>query len=216
VALRVVAAVLAVVLVVTVALRWIDPPTTSQMTLRWLTGRGASRHWVSLDDVSPVAIKVLLIAEDVNFCRHHGVDVDALRRAIRENRERGTHYGASTITNQTARSVFLWSHRDVVRKALEYPLSGLTELAWGKHRIMEMYVNVAEFGPGIYGIEEAARTYYGIGAGDLNAPRAARLAVLLPDPAHRTPTRLPADAARRADALARAATSVDGVDGCVR
>jgi monofunctional glycosyltransferase len=186
------------------------------MVGRWLTGDGASRVWVSLDEVSPAALHVIVISEDISFCSHRGVDVEALRRALDANRARGTRYGASTITNQVARNVFLWPHRDPVRKALEFTLTGPIELTWSKRRILEMYVNIAEFGRGIFGIEQAARHYYGVSARELSTEQAARLAVVLPDPRRRDPRQLTPGteaAARRLEFLA-ARLPRNSVVGC--
>lgn len=172
-------------LVSLVALRWITPPTTPLMALRAVTGDGARREWVSLNDISPHVVTAFVTAEDQQFCHHRGIDRAALREAIRL---RG-RVGGSTISNQVARNVLLWPHRDVPRKLAELPLTGVTEFAWSKRRIFELYVNVVELGRGVFGVEEAAKRYWGTTAKRLTREQAALLAVTLPNPRGRDPRR---------------------------
>jgi len=156
----------------------VNPPTTIYM---WSEGRrlgGVEQVWVSADDMAPVLLRSAVAAEDANFCRHWGFDMAAIRLAVAE----GGNRGASTISQQVVKNVFLWHGRNWARKALEGAVTPAVELVWTKRRILEVYLNVAEFGEGVFGAEAAARHYFGVSAADLSAVQAARLAAILPDP----------------------------------
>jgi monofunctional biosynthetic peptidoglycan transglycosylase len=186
--------VLAVFLVGSVAsvvlLRVLDPPLTPLMMLRLgeglMHGRwtGVDYHWVDLEQVSPSLLAAVLAAEDARFFNHHGVDFEELERARAYNeRQHGRRLrGASTITMQCARSTFLWTGRTWLRKGLEVYFTGLMELAWSKRRILETYVNVVEWGDGVYGVEAAARRAFGTSAAKLTPQQSALLAAVLPSP----------------------------------
>ena len=192
------AAVSALVLVGWVlAYRWIDPPTTPYILMESSRLGGVERRWVDIDDVAPVMARAAVAAEDANFCNHWGFDVTAIRRAI----EAGGTRGASTISQQVVKNVFLWQGRTWLRKALEAALTPLMETFWSKRRIVEVYLNVAEFGTGVFGVEAAARRAFGVAAADLSAAQAAALASVLPNPKER-------DAARLTPALQRKAARV--------
>jgi len=169
----------------------LPPPVTPLMVVRLFQGEGLNKDWVSYDQVSPYVFKAVIAGEDARFCDHVGFDVKAIQEAWRKNKKRRRVVGASTITMQTAKNLFLWPGRDYVRKGFEAYFTVLLELFWDKRRILEVYVNVVEFGHGIYGIEAAAQAYYKKSAKDLTAEEAARLAAVLPSPLHRTPQRLP-------------------------
>jgi monofunctional biosynthetic peptidoglycan transglycosylase len=171
--------------------RFVPPPITPLMVIRLVEGEGLSKDWVAYDDISPQVFKAVIAAEDTRFCQHAGFDLKSIMDAWQSNRKGRRTRGASTITMQTAKNAFLWPGRDWLRKGLEAYFTGLIELFWDKHRILEVYVNVIEFGPGIYGIEAAARRYYKKPAADLTAREAARLASVLPNPRVWTPSRLP-------------------------
>jgi monofunctional biosynthetic peptidoglycan transglycosylase len=165
----------------------VPPPATFLMTTRALEGEGLSRSWRSLDDISPRLVEAVIAAEDSTFCAHRGFDMKAIEQALKANarvekRGKGRIRGGSTISQQTAKNVFLWPGRDWVRKGLEAGYTVLIEAVWGKRRIMEVYLNVAEWAPGVYGAEAAARHWFGKGADDLSAREAARLAAILPSP----------------------------------
>lgn len=182
--------------------RFVDPPITHTI---WAEQRrlGTISHIaVPIEAVAPVARRAIVAAEDANFCTHWGFDMAAIRAAI----EAGGRRGASTISQQVVKNVFLWQGRNWGRKALEAGLTPLAEAAWPKRRILELYLNVAEFGEGIFGIEAAARHHFGVSAADLSGDQAARLAVLLPSPRTRDPARL--SGALRA----RAAQVLDGAE----
>ncbi len=159
------------------------PPTTPLMLLRLVNGHGMHKTWRSLDRISAHLIRAVMAGEDARFCRHHGFDWGAIETAWdRYESGHGRLLGASTISMQTAKNVFLWPGRDWPRKAFEAWFTALIELAWGKRRIMEIYLNVVEWGPGIYGAEAAAQHYFAKPAAALTEAEAVRLAAVLPDP----------------------------------
>lgn len=170
--------------------RFADPPVTLLMVQRWLAApQGARLHheWVDLDEVSPSFLLAVVAAEDQKFPHHRGFDLDSIADALETAAEGGQLRGASTISQQVAKNVFLWPERSWVRKGLEAYYTALIELAWGKRRILEVYVNVAEMGPLVFGVEAASRHWYGIPASGLDAERAALLAAVLPSPLARSP-----------------------------
>jgi len=160
------------------------PATPYMIAERWRLG-ALAHEWVALRRVAPVMARAAVAAEDANFCLHWGFDMEAIRDAIDEGRGRG----ASTISQQVAKNVFLWQGRSWPRKALEAALTPLIEALWSKRRILEVYLNVAEFGEGVFGVQAAARHHFGVDAADLSAVQAARLAAILPDPKDRDPAR---------------------------
>ena len=169
--------------------RFLPVPITPLMVIRLAEGEGLRRQWVALDAVAPVLPQAVVAAEDNRFCEHAGFDwqelggqIDALLAGERAR-------GASTITMQTAKNLFLWPGRDLVRKALEAWLTPQIELLWPKRRIVEVYLNVAELGPGIYGAEAAAQTHFGKPASALTRQEAALLAAILPNPRAWSPDR---------------------------
>jgi monofunctional glycosyltransferase len=166
----------------------VTPPSTL-MLARWLTGRSVQRIVVPLSAVSPFLPAAVIASEDARFCQHHGVDWDALSDVVDDIGDGGPARGASTITMQTAKNVFLWSSRSYIRKAIEIPLALYLDLVWGKRRTMEVYLNVAEWGQGIFGAEAAARHHFGKSARELTRREAALLATALPNPLLRDPAR---------------------------
>ena len=160
----------------------VPPPMTLLMVQRALGGEGLEYRWRSLDDISPRLVAAAIAAEDARFCSHRGFDFEAIEQAMRANEQGRRMRGGSTISQQTAKNVFLWPGRDWVRKGLEAGYTVLIETVWGKRRILEVYLNVAEMGPGIYGAEAAAQHWFGKSAADLSAREAARLAAILPSP----------------------------------
>jgi monofunctional biosynthetic peptidoglycan transglycosylase len=169
--------------VITLIYRVVPPPITLLMVERLIQGQGLSKSWRGLGDIAPALPQAVIAAEDARFCQHHGFDFQAMREAAIHNERRpGRVRGGSTISQQTAKNVFLWPSRDYVRKGLEAWFTLLEEAIWGKRRILEVYLNVVEWGPGTYGAEAAARRYFGEDAADLTPDQAARLAAILPDP----------------------------------
>jgi monofunctional glycosyltransferase len=156
----------------------VPPPTNIyQMQETWRLG-GLERDWVGWDEIAPEMARSVVAAEDANFCLHWGLDVNAIRAAMEE----GGNRGASTISQQVVKNVFLWHGRTWVRKGMEAVLTPVVELVWTKRRILLVYMNVAEFDEGVFGVQAAARHHFGVDAKDLTAVQAARLAAVLPDP----------------------------------
>ncbi len=170
---------LAAVLTFLVLLYAVVPPPTTLYILqeRWRLG-SVERDWVSGDQIAPVMFRSVVAAEDANFCLHWGFDMAAIREAVAEGGTRG----ASTLSQQVVKNVFLWHGRNWARKAMEAAITPVMELVWTKRRILVVYLNVAEFGEGVFGVEAAARHYFGVSAAELTAVQAARLAAVLPDP----------------------------------
>lgn len=174
-------------LILALALYRFVPVPSTLMLGRWLTFQSVERQWVPLAQISPTLVRAVIAAEDQRFCSHAGVDWIELNTVLED--EDGPSRGASTLTMQTAKNVFLWPGRSYVRKALEIPLALAIDVAWPKQRVIEIYLNVAEWGEGLYGAEAAAQRYFGKPAARLNAAEAARLAGALPNPIARDPAR---------------------------
>lgn len=165
--------------------RFVNPPTGIYMFSESRRLGGVERDWVPLEQMAPVMARAAVAAEDANFCNHWGFDMQAIRKAI----EAGSERGASTISQQTVKNVYLWHGRSWVRKALEAGMTPLVETLWPKRRIIEVYLNVAEFDEGVFGVGAAAPHYFGVSAADLSQTQAARLAAILPDPKGRSASR---------------------------
>jgi len=167
--------------------RFLPVPATFLMATRLVEGEGRDYRWRSLDRISPRLVEAVIASEDSTFCAHRGFDMEAIERALKANarsekRGSGRIRGGSTISQQTAKNTFLWPGRDWIRKGLEAGYTVAIETVWGKRRIMEVYLNVAEWGPGVYGAEAASHHWFGKSAADLTAREAARLAAILPSP----------------------------------
>ncbi|OZB19755.1 MAG: monofunctional biosynthetic peptidoglycan transglycosylase [Marinobacter sp. 34-60-7] len=178
------AAILMLLLLIILLFRFVNPPTSTFMLGYQLGGeaRPLSHEWVPISDISPWMPLAVVASEDQRFPEHWGVDFKAIRQALSEYRAGEGLRGASTITQQTAKNLFLWNDRSFVRKAIEAGLALTLDLLWPKERILEVYLNIAEFGPGIYGVEAASQAYFGIPARQLSAWQSARLAAVLPNP----------------------------------
>ena len=201
------------------AYRVIPPPITWLMIERLVQGHGLHKRWVSLDDIDPSLPNAVIAAEDQRFCEHHGFDFKAMSAAMRANEARpGKLRGGSTISQQTAKNVFLWPGRDYVRKGFEAYFTVLIETLWGKRRIMETYLNVAEWGPGTYGAEAAARRYFDEPATDIDPGEASRLAAILPSPLKWKAVNPGRYVERRSHRIGAAAGAVrrDGLASCLR
>lgn len=211
-AVRLVMTALAVAALAVIAVAVLNPPTTPYM---WAESRrlGAVDHeWVAVDAVAPVMLRSVVAAEDANFCLHWGFDMTAIRAAI----EDGANRGASTISQQVVKNVYLWQGRSWARKALEALLTPAIEAVWPKRRILEVYLNVAEFDEGVFGVAAAARHYFGVAPADLTAQQAARLAAILPDPKGRSASEPSDFVQRRARSIQDGAATIaaDGRAGC--
>ncbi len=174
-------AVLGFVLFATLLFAVINPPTNHYMFTEARRLGGVEHDWVAMERIAPVMGRSVVAAEDANFCLHWGLDVRAIRAAVDSGRG-----GASTISQQTVKNVYLWHGRSWVRKAIEALWTPLTEAVWSKRRILEVYLNVAEFDEGVFGVQAAARHYFGVDAADLTPTQAARLAAILPSPKNRS------------------------------
>jgi monofunctional glycosyltransferase len=162
--------------------RWIAPPTTTLMLAQQFTGMPISRAWRPLDRMSPHLARAVIMSEDAGFCGHRGVDFSELERVYERGLEGGSRGGGSTIAMQVTKNLFLWPSKSYVRKAIEIPLTLIADRWWGKRRTLEIYLNVAEWGPGVFGAEAAARAYFDKPASELSELEAALLAVALPNP----------------------------------
>lgn len=181
--------ILGIILAVLIALYRFVPPVSTLMLARWTLGEAVERRYVPLDRIAPSLRTAVIVSEDAHFCRHSGVDWGALREVVTEEGEEGPARGASTIAMQTVKNLFLWPSRSYIRKAVEIPLALLIGLAWPKRHILEVYLNIAEWGEGIFGAEAAARRYFGKSAQALSPREAALLASALPNPRERNPAR---------------------------
>lgn len=166
--------------------RFIPVPSTLMLG-RWAIGKPVHREWRPLAEISPHLVRGVVASEDQRFCQHHGIDLTALRAVLDD--PDGPSRGASTVTMQLVKNVYLWPGRSYVRKGLELPLAFLVDFIWGKRRVMEAYLNIAEWGEGIFGAEAAAGHYFGKNARDLSAVEASRLVAMLPNPLQRNPRR---------------------------
>jgi monofunctional glycosyltransferase len=195
--------------------RFIDPISTP-MLWRRVTGARVEQIAVPLDHISPALRLAVIVAEDGSFCRNHGIDLGAMREALRQSGEVGEARGASTITQQTVKNLFLWQGRSFVRKALEIPLAIWVNLVLPKRRILEIYLNIAQWGPnGEFGAEAGAHWAFGKSARDLTAYQAAELASILPNPLARS-ARTPGVVVRRLAGLyERRAADFAALDACV-
>jgi monofunctional biosynthetic peptidoglycan transglycosylase len=191
-------------------------PVSTLMLWRWMTGKRVERMWVPLSQMSPAIPRAVIAAEDGRFCFHRGIDTAELKEVIADAQAGEAARGASTITQQTAKNLFLWGGRSYVRKALEIPLALWLELVLGKRRILEIYLNIAEWGPnGEFGVEAGARRAFGIGAADVTAPQAALLAAVLPNPVTRN-ARAPGPGLRRIAGIHQRRMGAAEIDRCLR
>jgi len=190
----------------------INPPTTPYILSEARRLGDVDHQWVDIGEIAPVMVRSVVAAEDANYCQHWGFDMAAIREALEDGGQRG----ASTISQQVVKNAYLWQGRSWARKALEAVMTPVVEAVWTKRRILEVYLNVAEFGEGVFGVEAAARTYFRVGPEDLNSVQAARLAALLPNPKDRSAARPSALVRRRAGSIADGAATIraDGRAAC--
>jgi monofunctional biosynthetic peptidoglycan transglycosylase len=199
--------------------RIVPPPITILMVERMIQGQSLTKAWVPLSAISPSLAQAVIAAEDARFCEHHGFDFKAMQAAAAHNaRHPGKLRGGSTLSQQTAKNVFLWPGRSYVRKAAEAYFTVLIEALWGKRRILETYLNVAEWGPGVFGAEAASQRYFGHDAAHLTPEESARLAAILPDPLKWKAVHPGRYVARRTRHITASAATVrdDGLMACLR
>jgi monofunctional glycosyltransferase len=191
---------------------FVNPRLTPYVLAERFRQGGIERDWVRIGDMAPAVARSVVAAEDANFCLHWGFDMRAIRAALDE----GAGRGASTLSQQVTKNVFLWQGRSWPRKALEGLMTPVVELVWTKRRILEVYLNVAETGPGIFGVEAAAQHYFGVSAADLSPEQAARIAAILPDPKGRNPAKASGYIRRRAAQIRSGAETIaaDGRAAC--
>ncbi|MDR2621961.1 MAG: monofunctional biosynthetic peptidoglycan transglycosylase [Dysgonamonadaceae bacterium] len=192
--------------------RWINPPFTPLMLSRKITIGAPIKHkWVDLKDISPYLINCAVAAEDNHFLGHNGFDFGAIQKAI-EERDKGRFRGASTISQQAAKNVFLWQGKSWLRKGLEVYFTFLIETFWSKERIMEVYLNVIEMGKGIYGAEAAAQCYFKKSAENLSQYQAALIVAAFPNPLERNPAKPSRYLAQRAKSIIALSQKVGAVN----
>lgn len=198
--------------------RFVPPPVTATMLGDVIAGRGLTKDWMSLSNMDPDMARAAIAGEDGKFCTHDGFDRDAIAAAFRRNLEGGRIRGGSTISQQTAKNAFLWQGGGYVRKGLEAWFTVLIETIWGKRRIMEVYLNIAETGIGTYGANAGAQRYFGHDATELSVTEAARIAAVLPLPKKRAATDPSGFTRRHGNRIAANIGVVkrDRLDACLR
>ena len=202
----------ALIVLATVLYAFVNPPTTIYMVQESARLDGIRKQWRDIEDISPHMARAIVAAEDANFCNHWGFDMAAIRSAL----EDGGNRGASTISQQTVKNVYLWHGRNYLRKAMEAAITPIVEAVWSKRRILEIYMNVAEFDEGVFGVAEAAPWYFGVDAKDLTAAQAAALAAVLPNPKARSAKRPTEFLRKRARQIRSGAETIrqDGRSAC--
>jgi monofunctional biosynthetic peptidoglycan transglycosylase len=198
-----------------IAYRFIDPVSTL-MLARWVEGSPVARDYVPLGRISSELRTAVVVSEDARFCQHNGVDWGALREVVDEADADGPSRGASTITMQTVKNLFLWPSRSFIRKGLEIPLALILDFAWPKRRVLEVYLNIAEWGEGVFGAEAAARLYFHKSAASLDAWESALLATALPGPLKRNPARPGRGHAALAQRIISRMRTAEFAVGCLR
>ncbi len=200
-----------------VAYRFVNPPITLNMLGDLIAGRGAQRDWMPIGETDRDMVRAAIAAEDSKFCSHHGFDFEAIEDAMKRNASGGRIRGGSTISQQTAKNAFLWNGGGYVRKGAEAWFTFLIEHLWGKRRIMEIYLNLAETGVGTYGVNAGSERYFGHDASAMSATEAARIAAVLPLPKKRGAIAPKGFTRRYGNTIAARIPSVarDGLDACV-
>ena len=210
--LRGAVALVALILALVLLFAAINPPTTHTI---WSESRrlgGVEREWVPIEKIAPVMARSVVAAEDANFCLHWGFDIEAIRAAFEDGGERG----GSTISQQVVKNVFLWQGRSWIRKALEAAITPVVEAVWSKRRIVEVYMNVAEMGEGVFGVGAAAEEFFGVTPDKLSAQQAALIAAVLPSPRTRSAAKPSNGVRKRAASIADGAATIraDGRAAC--
>jgi monofunctional biosynthetic peptidoglycan transglycosylase len=190
-------------------------PVSTLMLKDLLTGKGYDRRWRPLDEISPHLVHAVMMSEDGQFCNHDGIDWGELNGVIDDALAGEETRGASTITMQSVKNLFLWQGRSFIRKAIEAPLALYFDAVLSKRRIMEIYLNIVEWGPGIYGAEAAAQYHFKRSANDLSSRQGALLAVTLPNPEHRRPAHPDLGLRRLASLIQRRAARSGDYVGCL-
>jgi len=200
----------AVVVALTLLFAVINPPTSIYLMSERIRLGPLDRDWVPMEQIAPVMARSVVAAEDANFCLHWGLDVKAIEAAL----EAGANRGASTISQQVVKNVFLWQGRNWVRKSVEALWTPISEIIWTKRRILELYLNVAEFDEGVFGVQAAAQHYFNVDAADISPVQAARLASVLPNPKERDAANPTSYLRKRSSSIMDGAATI-AVDGRV-
>ncbi len=216
--IKLIAAAVVASLALVLLYRFVPVPLTWPMARDYIQGRHVERQWVALADINPAVARAAIGAEDGRFCEHRGFDFDAMEAAAAKNAAGGKLRGGSTISQQTAKNAFLWPGRSYLRKGLEAYFTVLIEAIWGKPRIMEVYLNIAEMGQGVYGVEAAAQHYFHVPASRLNPQQASRIAAILPLPEKRNAAAPGRYIRRYANRIQKRIGVVERgeIDGCIR
>ena len=201
---------------VLVALWAFAPPVSTLMLARWVTFRPVERVWTPLARIAPSLPLAVIASEDGRYCRHWGVDWGALREVVATSGEDGPSRGASTIPMQSAKNLFLWPSRSALRKGLEIPAALVIDRVWGKRRVMEAYLNIAEWGDGVFGAEAAAQRYFRKSAAQLSLQESALLAAALPNPLRRDPAHPGARQKQLATIIQRRMVRTPGLADCLK
>ena len=207
---------LAITIAWVIIYRFVNPPITPLMVIRYFENGGKNRainkKWKDYEHISKSMALAIIAAEDQNFFEHHGFDIEAIEKALHKNKRAKRIRGASTISQQVAKNVFLWPSRTWLRKGLEAYFTFLVETFWGKKRILEVYLNVAEMGDGIYGAEAAARIYFKKAAMSLTKDEAALIAAVLPDPRIMSPAKPSAYLYKRQQWIIEQMSNLSGIN----
>ena len=191
-------------------------PVSTLMAARALTGQSVDRRWMPLENIAPVVYQSVIMSEDGQFCFHHGVDLAELNAVIGDALEGEKPRGASTIPMQTVKNLFLWPQRSFIRKGFEIPYAVFADLVWSKKRLFEIYINIAEFDEGIFGIEAASQHYFKRPAGKLSRRQAALLTVSLPNPKERNPAKPTKSLSRLARVIEKRGQRSGAYVGCLK
>ncbi|SHO63611.1 monofunctional biosynthetic peptidoglycan transglycosylase [Pseudoxanthobacter soli DSM 19599] len=195
---------------------WVVPPVSTLMLARWVTFQPVTRDWVSFDEIAPAAVRAVVVSEDARLCLHYGVDTVEFDKVVDAYMDGRRTRGASTIPMQVAKNLFLWPGRDVIRKGLEIPLALWIDLVLPKRRIVEIYMNIAEWGPdGEFGIQAGAERAFGKDAAKLTARQGALMAAVLPNPIRRDAGKPSRTVSSRAATVASLAARSGGTLGCL-
>lgn len=195
-------------MVVVLPWRWFDPPTSAFISQAKADALDVQQKWVEWEEISPHLSISVVAAEDQNFPHHHGFDLKSIRSALAEDSTR--QRGASTISQQVAKNLFLWPGHSWIRKGIEAYLTVYVEMLWSKRRILEIYLNIAQFGPAVYGAEAGASHFFGVPAAKLSPRQAALLAAVLPNPNARSPVKPSPVVSKRADWILRQVQQLGG------
>lgn len=193
----------------------VNPPITTVMIEKRLGGASIQKSWTRLEDISPNIVRAVMMAEDARFCEHSGMDFVEMQKAWAKAQDGGRLRGASTITMQMVKNLFLWTGRDWIRKGIEAPLALYADLVLSKRRIMEIYLNIVEWDTGIYGAGAATRHFFDVAPSRVSLSQAARMAAVLPAPEARNPTKPGPQTARIARSIASRAQQAGPYDDCV-